>query len=121
MLALIKLALRISTTAFDTELQMLIDDCISEMVGLGIPDITSESTDPQIKSTVIAYCKWKFGNNADKDEWRDIYHIKLGQLKSMTGYGFPAPQNAEEPEDPEDPTPEDPEEPSEPIEENENG
>ena len=90
MLTIVKLALRISSTTFDTELTLLINDCISEMIGLGIPGITSSSTDPQVQSTVIAYCKWKFGNNEDKDEWRDIYHTKLGQLKSMTGYGFPA-------------------------------
>lgn len=86
MLNAIKLALRIATNAFDSEIQTLIDAAIAEMAGLGVTAATSTTTDPQIISAVIAYCKWQFGNNEDADRWRDIYHIKLGQLKTMTGY-----------------------------------
>lgn len=86
MLNAIKLALRISTNAFDSEIQNLIDAAIAEMAGLGVTASTSTTTDPQIISAVIAYCKWQFGNNEDADRWRDIYHIKLGQLKTMSGY-----------------------------------
>lgn len=86
MLNAIKLALRISTNAFDSEIQTLIDAAIAEMAGLGVTAATSTTTDPQIISAVIAYCKWQFGNNEDADRWRDIYHIKLGQLKTMSGY-----------------------------------
>lgn len=86
MLSIVKLALRISTNSFDTELTMLINDCLSEMTHLGVTGAVFTSTDPQIQSTAIAYCKWKFGNNEDKDEWEKVYHTKLGQLKSMTDY-----------------------------------
>lgn len=86
MLNAIKLALRIATNAFDSEIQTLIDAAIAEMAGLGVTAATSTTTDPQIISAVVAYCKWQFGNNEDADRWRDIYHIKLGQLKNMSGY-----------------------------------
>ena len=86
MLEAIKTALRISTSAFDNEIQTLIDAAIMEMSGLGVTAATSTTTDPQIISAVVAYCKWLFGNNEDADRWRDIYHIKLGQLKTMSGY-----------------------------------
>lgn len=86
MLNAIKLALRIATNAFDSEIQTLIDAAIAEMAGLGVTAATSTTTDPQIISAVVAYCKWQFGNNEDADRWRDIYHIKLGQLKTMSGY-----------------------------------
>lgn len=86
MLNAIKLALRIATNAFDSEIQTLIDAAIAEMAGLGVTAATSTTTDSQIISAVVAYCKWQFGNNEDADRWRDIYHIKLGQLKTMTGY-----------------------------------
>ena len=33
-----------------------------------------------------AIAKNILGNNEDADRWRDIYHTKLGQLKTMTGY-----------------------------------
>ena len=78
MLTTIKLALRISTTAFDAEIQLLIDDCLSEMRSVGV---LADPTDPQVQTAVIAYCKWKFGENAQKEQWEKIYHEKLGQLK----------------------------------------
>lgn len=86
MLNKIKLALRISTNAFDSEIQNLIDAAILEMNKLGVTASTDDTTDPQIVSAVVAYCKWLFGNNEDADRWRDIYHVKLSQLKTMTGY-----------------------------------
>ena len=39
-----------------------------------------------VRSAVVAFVKWRFGNHEDKDEWRYIYHIMLAQLKTMTGY-----------------------------------
>lgn len=91
MLTIVKLALRITTEAFDTELNLLISDCLSELAMLGInaePTTVGETPvyDPQIQTTVIAYCKWKFGNNESKDDWQRIYHEKLGQLKVASGY-----------------------------------
>lgn len=86
MLTLVKLALRVTSNAFDSEIQLLIDSCLSEMASLGITNATAQSTDPQIKETVIAYCKWKFGDADNKAEWESIYHIKLKQLKTATGY-----------------------------------
>lgn len=86
MLNAIKLALRISTNAFDSEIQTLIDAAILEMNKLGVVAATDSTEDPQIISAVVAYAKWQFGNNEDADRWRDIYHVKLGQLKTMTGY-----------------------------------
>lgn len=86
MLTLVKLALRITTNSFDTELNMLINDCLAEMSGLGVLGAVSTSTDAQIQSTVVAYCKWKFGDAENKDAFERIYHTKLAQLKTMTGY-----------------------------------
>lgn len=86
MLNEIKLALRISTSAFDDEIQTLINAAIAEMNKLGVTAATDDTEDPQIVSAVVAYCKWLFGNNEDADRWRDIYHTKLAQLKTMTGY-----------------------------------
>lgn len=85
MFELVKLALRIATDAFDSEIQLYIDDCCEEMKGLGVTDV-NESSDPQIQSAVIAYCKWKFGYNDDAARWEQIYHTKLAQLKTMTGH-----------------------------------
>ena len=89
MLELVKTALRISSTAFDAELTMLIQACMAELEAMNVEVATDESgapTSPMVKSAVVAYVKWRFGNHEDKDEWRDIYHIMLAQLKTMTGY-----------------------------------
>ena len=39
----------------------------------------------QVKLAVIAWCKWQFGNNEDKDQWREIYDRNLAEMKMMTG------------------------------------
>ena len=89
MLAIVKLALRITTNAFDTELQGLIDAAIEEMTGLGVVIVSESDGTPaslQVQTAIVAYCKWLFGNNADAERWRDIYQTKLAQLQTMTGY-----------------------------------
>lgn len=88
MLELIKTALRISTDAFDDELELLAADCLNELQTLGVTGAAAEPNDPQILTTVISYCKWKFGNNPDADRWEHIYHDKLAYLQSASGYGL---------------------------------
>ena len=88
MLEIVKKALRITTTEFDTEIQLLIDACMEEMRGLGVIITTDDGvpSSAQIRLAIIAFCKWRFGNNEDAERWRDNCHIMLGQLKTMTGY-----------------------------------
>ena len=86
MLKDVKLALRVSTGAFDSEIQNYIDACIDEMHGLGVSAARHGTTDPQIKTAVIAYCKWHFGQNADADRWQRVYENMLGSLKMRSDY-----------------------------------
>ena len=60
------------------------------MTGLGITIETEEGapTSDQVKGAIVAYCKWQFGENDEKDAWRGIFDRKLAQLQSMTGYGL---------------------------------
>ena len=89
MLELVRLALRRATQAYDPEIQLLINDCLRELKGLGIVETDfGEVTDPQIQTAVVAYCKWKFGENPDADRWERIYRDKVEKLQSMTGYGL---------------------------------
>lgn len=88
MLNLVKLALRIVTDTFDDELNMLIDDCLSEMKALGIKISELNTDDAQIQSAVVAYCKWKFGDAENKDAFERIYHEKLGQFQFMYSAGY---------------------------------
>ena len=84
MLELVKKALRVTKDAFDDELNMLIESCLQEMAAMNVN--ISEPYDDQIKAAVVAYCKWQFGFHEDKESWEKIYHTKLAQLKTMTGY-----------------------------------
>lgn len=89
MLDIVKLALRIVTTDFDDEISALIAACLEEMAGLGVMVTTESDGQPssmQVQSAVIAYCKWQFGENDQADRWEAIYHEKLAQLKTMTGF-----------------------------------
>lgn len=86
MLELIKTALRVTTDAFDDEIQVYIDDCIKSMNKLGVVAATADTNDPQIMTAVMAYCKWKFGHSDEKDAWQHIYEEKLAELKMQSGY-----------------------------------
>lgn len=91
MLNEVKLALRITGTAFDTEIQLIINAAIAEMKALGVTNIsqTVESVttyDPQCAIAIIEYCKWKFGSNEESEKWEKMYHEQLAQLKTMTGH-----------------------------------
>lgn len=87
MLTDVKLALRRSDTAFDGEIQNLIDACLAELNGLGIRRVDMDS-DPQVKTAVIAYCKWQFGENPDADRWERIYYGAVSKLQCRSGYGL---------------------------------
>ena len=88
MLELVRLALRRTTNAFDPEIQLLIDDCVLELSGLGIIHDDMDYSDPQVRLAIIAYCKWKFGENPDADKWEHIYNDKVSKLMHMSGYGL---------------------------------
>lgn len=89
MLTIVKTALRIAGDAFDAELELLIAACIEEMSGLNVivdTDAEGVPTSSQVRTAIIAYCKWQFGDNNNKADFEAIYHTKLAQLKTMTNY-----------------------------------
>ena len=89
MLDKVKLALRIAGNAFDTELADLIAACLEEMEKLNVIielDDDGAPTSPQVRTAIIAYCKWQFGDADHKEQFEAIYHTKLAQLKTMTDF-----------------------------------
>ena len=88
MLTKVKQALRITTTAFDTELTDLIDACIRDLGIAGVvgDTVSTDSTDTLVIQAVISYCKWRFGNPNDADRFKELYEIQKGQLQIATGY-----------------------------------
>lgn len=91
MLEAVKLALRITTTAFDSELQQLINAAKTDLgiAGVTIP-VTSESNlDQIIQRAIITYCKLNFGE-IDRVEMYDrlkaSYDEQKAQLSMATGF-----------------------------------
>ena len=65
MLDQVKLALRISTTAYDSELTYLIEAAKLDMGIAGV--VLPEDTDALVTRAIITYCKMSFGLPEDYD------------------------------------------------------
>ena len=80
----VKMSLRITTTAFDSELTDLIASAKSD---LGIAGVELPSTLDEICETAIkTYCKLYFGDPDDFDRLKRLYDEQKAQLSMSTGY-----------------------------------
>ena len=84
MLEKVKLALRISTDAYDEDLNDLIDAALADLGVAGV--VNHDTSDPLISRAVITYCRLMFGSPADFDRLQAAYNSQKGQLASCTGY-----------------------------------
>ena len=84
MLEKVKLALRITTTAFDNEIEDLIAAALAD---LGIAGIINETQDdPLIIRAVVTFCKANFGEPDEYDRLKPAYDEQKAQLQMATGY-----------------------------------
>lgn len=83
-LAAVKLALRVTTTAFDSELGDLISAALMDLGVAGV-DYPSAS-DMLVKRAVITYCKMHFGEPDGYDRLKASYDEQKAQLSTCTGY-----------------------------------
>lgn len=88
MLAKVKLAMRLTTTAYDSEITRLINAAIGD---LGVVDITATATteDALLTQAIITYCRLHFGTPEDYDRLKASYDEQKAQLMTAKGYGFP--------------------------------
>lgn len=83
-LTAVKLALRITTTAYDSELNTLIDAALLDM---GIAGVTNDDdTDALVLRAIITYCRLHFGQPDDYDRLKASYDEQKAQLGMATGY-----------------------------------
>jgi len=82
----IKLTLRISNTAFDSEITDLISAARSDLKLSGVLESkVNDDTDALIKRAIVVYCKANFGwNNPDAEKLQQSYdmlkmHLSLSQ------------------------------------------
>ena len=100
MLDRVKLAMRISTDVFDSELAGYIAAAIADIRHVGAQfdaepvesnGITDYSvTDPLASMAIITYCRMMFGSPADFDRLRACYEMQKGQMRESRAYGMEA-------------------------------
>lgn len=84
MLNKVKMALRITTTAYDTELTDLIE---AAKLDLGVAGVLLPSgLDDLVTRAIITYCKMSFGIPEDYDRLKAAYDEQKAQLSTHTGY-----------------------------------
>lgn len=82
----VKLALRIVTDAFDSELTDLI---AAAMLDLGIAGVDGSGAvldDPLVLRAVTTYCKMHFGEPDEYDRLKRSYDEQKAQMSMATGY-----------------------------------
>lgn len=84
----IKTALRISNTAFDSEITDLISAARSDLVLSGILESkVNDDTDPLIKRAITVYVKANFGwNNPDAEKLQQSYNMLKSHLALSQEY-----------------------------------
>lgn len=84
MLDKVKLALRITTNAFDDELADLIS---AARLDLGIAGVVvPEEIDALVGRAIITYCRVHFGAPDEYDRLKAAYDEQKAQLMTATGY-----------------------------------
>lgn len=80
----VKMALRISTTAYDDELTDLMAAAQQDLGIAGV--VLPEELDEICSRAVITYCKMSFGLPEDYDRLKRSYDEQKAQLSTATGY-----------------------------------
>ena len=84
MIESVKQALRITTTAFDSEINDLIE---AAKLDLGIAGVVLPSSiDALVQKAIITYCKMSLGLPEDYDRLKRSYDEQKAQLSNATGY-----------------------------------
>ena len=88
----VKLALRLKTDAFNSEIEDLILACRIDLVQAGIFNVSDD--DALVRQAIVTYCKLNFGTPYEDSNMRKSYYANLkstydelkAQLGMATGY-----------------------------------
>jgi len=79
-----KMAMRVTTSSYDTEIQEYIN---SAMLDLGIAGVeVPQSTDALLNKAILTYVRMSFGSPANYDKLKASYDEQKAQLMNATGY-----------------------------------
>lgn len=80
----VKMALRVTTDAFDSEISDLIDAAVLD---LGVAGVTNDDeTDALVLMAVKTYCRLHFGEPEDFERLKVSYDEQKAQMSMATGY-----------------------------------
>ena len=81
----VRLALRITTNDFDSELTDLINACLKDLSIAGITQ--NDTTNELLIRAICTYCKMHFGDNmSDYEKLKSSYDEQKAQMQMSTGY-----------------------------------
>lgn len=86
MLNKVKLALRLTTNVYDTELSLLISAALQDLRLVGVKEYTEQTIPPIVQLAVITYVRLHFGQPDDFDKLEKSYAEQKAQLLMATGY-----------------------------------
>lgn len=87
MLNKVKMALRITTNAYDAELEDLINAACADLGVVGV-EASSSTGDSLLTMAIITYVRMRFGQPDDYERLKASYDEQKAQLISCTGYGL---------------------------------
>lgn len=77
--------MRISTDAYDSEINNLIQSAMLDLNIAGV--IALENPDEVVQQAIITYCKMNFGNPVNYDKLKASYDEQKAQLQTSDLYG----------------------------------
>lgn len=83
MLASVRRAIPVSTTAYDDELQELIEEAKDDLKIVGV---ASADIRPAYRRAIKTYCKLHFGSPEDPERLQKAYNEQKAQLMTATGF-----------------------------------
>lgn len=86
MLNSVKLAMKLTTTAYDSEILELIEAGKADLKLAGIPVESVGTSDPLIRRAVTTYCRLNFGTPSDYDRLKRSYDEQKAQLQTAFSY-----------------------------------
>lgn len=84
LLAAAKLALRVTTNAFDSEIQSLLDAALLDLGVAGV--IVPAKANALVQQACITYVRMNFGQPDDYDRLKRSYDEQKAQLATCTGF-----------------------------------
>lgn len=84
----VKIALRVTTDAYNSEINGLIESAKKDLQIAGLTDdvTTSENLDPAVATAIKTYCKMNFGNPSNYDNLKSSYDEQKAQMSMSSGY-----------------------------------